>query len=45
MERALEYTKEEAENIEDIKNSLPTMCLKSSDEYAIEIPENNQNTF
>ena len=36
MERQLEYTKEEAANIEEIRNTLPTICLKSSDQHCLE---------
>merc|ERR1711997_1241182 len=32
MQRQLEFAKEEAKNIEEIKNTLPMECLKPSDE-------------
>ena len=36
MQRQLEFAKEEAKNIEEIKNTLPMECLKPSDENCLE---------
>ena len=36
MERQLEFAKEEAANIQEIGNTLPTVCLKASDEHCLE---------
>jgi len=36
MERQLEFAKEEAANIEEIRNTLPTVCLKQPDDNCLE---------
>merc|ERR1711981_1194720 len=36
MERQLEFAKEEAANIEEIRNTLPTMCPKQPDQHCLE---------
>merc|ERR1711997_191314 len=36
MERQLEFAKEEASNIEEIRNTLPTICLKQPDDNCLE---------
>jgi len=36
MERQLEFAKEEAANIEEIRNTLPTVCLKQPNEHCLE---------
>ena len=36
MENELEMAKEEAKNIEDIQNTMPSVCLKSSEQHCLE---------
>jgi len=36
MERQLEFAKEEAANIEEIRKTLPTICLKQPDDNCLE---------